>query len=527
MAHAITDIHVGDVVRHHQTGHWLKVEHLDGGNTETPSVSGLRFVMASLYDPLREDSPYEAYMVIDLIGTSQATTVYESQVVVPITELQPVLTTGLVLTNDPGYSISRISVERPKIFCRTRITRYYKDAAHKTDSVNKPYSEVWQSLPAADCTAGRSVSEYDLRCTRYAEQLRTPAPRRLYSSTYTGCDLFCGAGFASDGMRRAGIDVLLAIDNNAEALASYQLNHPMVTVREADVMSWLDSYDSTTRHIRFDILHISFPCQFFSAANTRQGMATNDDRNEAAWFSLDRILEKMRPRVVCIEQTINITSRHRLHHEHCVRTFRARGYSIQWKKINFASLGLCTTRKRLIYVAAAQGDTLPPFPLETHDINQDINQARTRTRAAGLPGLLPAFTVADVLSNINTRHVNHVVDTALPARTQGGNLLVGPIWDPCETLIGTLCCGQSNNAVVGGKHFSGMRRWTAHELMLINGSTPEYKLAEHLSFNQCHKQVGNAFPSLAAERIYQAIVEHLRCTDRVDREETRRRQEQG
>lgn len=520
------ELRVGDVVRHHQSGHWLKVEHLD--DTES-SVSGLRFVMASLYDPLREDSPYEAYMVIDVIGPSHDTTVNDPQdpqadhlmSAVPIAELHPVLRTALVLTNDPGYAITRISVERPKIFCRTRITRCYKDAAHKT--ANKPYSEVWQSVPAIACTAGRSVSEYDLRCTRYSEQLRTPAPRRRYS-TYTGCDLFCGAGFASDGMRRAGIEVLLAVDDSSEVLASYQLNHPSVTARQADVMKWLDTYDATTKHIRFDILHISFPCQFFSAANTRQGMATNDDQNEAAWFSLDRILDKIRPRAVCIEQTVNIHNalRHRQHHEHCVRTFRARGYSIQWKKINFASLGLCTTRKRLIYIAAAQGDTLPPFPLETHD----ISPARTRPRAAGLPDLLPAVTVADVLRNINQRHVNHVVDTALPARTQGGTLLVGPPWDPRETLIGTLCCGQSNNAAVGGKHFSGKRRWTAHELMLINGSTPEYKLAEHLSFNQCHKQVGNAFPSLAAEKIYQAIVEHLRYTDRIDREETRRRRRQ-
>lgn len=75
-------------------------------------------------------------------------------------------------------------------------------------------------------------------------------------------DLFCGSGGTTTGLKKAGIDVVLGIDNDKTALKSYSANHPEVETQCQNILelSAKDLPDTT-------IITGSTPCQTFSLAN--------------------------------------------------------------------------------------------------------------------------------------------------------------------------------------------------------------------------------------------------------------------
>lgn len=76
-------------------------------------------------------------------------------------------------------------------------------------------------------------------------------------------DLFCGAGGASEGLRRAGFRVALAVDRDPWALLSHKSNHPDAEHVLGDVRG-LD----VSRFERPDYIHFSNPCPEFSTQTT-------------------------------------------------------------------------------------------------------------------------------------------------------------------------------------------------------------------------------------------------------------------
>lgn len=81
----------------------------------------------------------------------------------------------------------------------------------------------------------------------------------------TAVDLFCGAGGLSEGFRRAGFEVVLAVDREPRMLAAYRANHPGTRVWERDVLT-IDPAELPDA----DVVIGSPPCQPFSVANAKR-----------------------------------------------------------------------------------------------------------------------------------------------------------------------------------------------------------------------------------------------------------------
>ncbi len=81
----------------------------------------------------------------------------------------------------------------------------------------------------------------------------------------TGMDFFPGAGGFSEGFRRAGFKIILAIDNEPRMLAAYRANHPGTEVWERDVLT-IDPSELPDA----DVIIGSPPCQDFSTANVNR-----------------------------------------------------------------------------------------------------------------------------------------------------------------------------------------------------------------------------------------------------------------
>ena len=171
---------------------------------------------------------------------------------------------------------------------------------------------------------------------------------------YTFADVCCGAGGASRGAEMADLRVRWALDHDDTACKTYHLNFPEVRLFRSQIKDvvYMRQEDS-----QVDIMHFSPPCQPFSLANTTPNL-DNDLLNIAASMALADCIETVRPRIATLEQTSGLMSRgyvggaHNIHWSNIIRQFTSVGFSVAWKIINLAELGVIQPRKRLIIIAA-------------------------------------------------------------------------------------------------------------------------------------------------------------------------------
>jgi len=168
---------------------------------------------------------------------------------------------------------------------------------------------------------------------------------------FTMGDAFCGAGGASRGAQDAGLFVVWGFDKEPKAIASYKsnfekfgtqcINQPVdVFLNRESIVKWL-----------VDLLHISPPCQPFSPAHTVASLE-RDEMNEAALFSVHQLLEKIKPRIVTLEETAGLLSRHKPYFFTLINIFLSLGYSVRWANLNLARWGVGQKRVRLCVVAS-------------------------------------------------------------------------------------------------------------------------------------------------------------------------------
>ena len=180
------------------------------------------------------------------------------------------------------------------------------------------------------------------------DQVRTNHPDRLQTrqQRYTMIDAFAGAGGMSRGAINAGLRIEGAFDFNPTACQTYALNFfgtPIYNV-------WANEFADASRNFKADICHLSPPCQFFSAAHTKVGK--DDDMNTASLFAIFNLLEKVKPRVVTLEQTSGLIRRHPIFFNAVINMFTSRGFSARWKVMNCADFGLPQRRMRVFIIAS-------------------------------------------------------------------------------------------------------------------------------------------------------------------------------
>lgn len=354
-----------DVLLHHSSGDWIRVRSVDNDATNRQhSIRGTIFTPASnLYEGFIGffENDIEVVMRRELVVDSRGRTIpnRDGSMAISLQEFVPYTKKVLIVTNARHHITAQTidltsrsgSGHAQRLICRTKYTRYLRSDARTYQPgqtrLNPIHAEVWSTIGPSECTPGHGLSEYRLR-------LAQGVSRRFIGQgrPYTACDAFCGAGYASQGLKEAGVQVSVSFDNDEGVLNSYRINHGDTDARGMDLTHFIRTWNRSP--YRVDILTISFPCQSFSPANTRGGRATNDEVNEAAWFGLPDLLRIIRPRAVVIEQTFGINSaRFREHRFSAIAAFRNAGYSVSTRVLNFASLGMCSTRKRAIFLAAA------------------------------------------------------------------------------------------------------------------------------------------------------------------------------
>lgn len=242
-----------------------------------------------------------------------------------------------------------------------------------------------------------------------------------------------------------------------------------------------------------DILHLSPPCQFFSPAHTVAGL--NDEENFAALYACGLLLDRVKPRMGTLEQTVGLSQqKFRQEFNSLVLEFTKRGYSIRWKLCSLPKWGLPQRRTRLIMIFAGPGEKLPDFPPYTH----------ADPTLGPLCGLKPFVTMNKAFSTIPLNHPLHNVTTVKQHNPPKPHYPGNQIAPRCITTSG----GQNY-------HPTGTRNLTFAEFAVAQGFPLHHRFSERC----ITKQIGNAYAPNVAGLIFKHIRKCLREADGLEPEE--------
>lgn len=168
-------------------------------------------------------------------------------------------------------------------------------------------------------------------------------------------DLFCGAGGASTGLRRAGVDAL-GIDAWELACRSHEANGHRTLCADLATFDWTPYADQVR------LMWASPPCQPFSSAGDQEGEF--DDRDGIPWWL--RAVAAVRPEVIVMENVRGLTfEKHRAYLAGVLASVHALGYELDWKVLDAADYGVPQNRERFILIGRRDGGRIV-WPAVTH-----------------------------------------------------------------------------------------------------------------------------------------------------------------
>jgi DNA (cytosine-5)-methyltransferase 1 len=238
--------------------------------------------------------------------------------------------------------------------------------------------------------------------------------------------LFSGAGGLSLGFASAGLKPSFAADLDRDACTTYQANLS-VKCHNVDLSS--GGAEKVIGNERRDLGEVFAviggpPCQGFSTAGGRRG----DDPRNRLIYNYISIVEYLKAKWFIFENVEGLlTSGYSESVVSLVKLFIEKGYTVRLEKINFASFGLPQSRKRVVLMGNRLGLHFR-FPQETHSYNAGKHKAQ---------GLLPlAPSLGDALEGLGraenrrsfVRYVSDGPSNGYDAAMREGNASDGVTW---------------------------------------------------------------------------------------------------
>ncbi|XP_076281112.1 DNA (cytosine-5)-methyltransferase PliMCI [Lasioglossum baleicum] len=194
-------------------------------------------------------------------------------------------------------------------------------------------------------------------------------------------DVFAGCGGLSEGLRQAGIaDNRWAIEREEPAACAYRLNNPDTTVFCEDCNVLLrkvmngelcdNNGQRLPRKGEVELLCGGPPCQGFSGMNRFNSRQYSLFKNSLVVSCLS-YCDYYRPKYFVMENVRNFVSFKRsMVLKLTLRCLVRMGYQCTFGILQAGNYGIPQTRRRLIILAAAPGETLPNYPEPTHVFNK-------------------------------------------------------------------------------------------------------------------------------------------------------------
>jgi DNA (cytosine-5)-methyltransferase 1 len=281
--------------------------------------------------------------------------------------------------------------------------------------------------------------------------------------------LFAGAGGLDLGFKQAGFEISWAIDNDADAVKTYERNLGAHAVL-GDVL------DVNFGELgKPDGIVGGFPCQGFSVANT--GRKIDDSRN-TLYLSFVRAVRELRPKFFLAENVKGILSLGKGDvFQHILSDFTAAGYVCKYALVNASHYGVPQNRQRVLILGIR--DDL---------VEDDFEWPPKPTTAQNPPTIGNAL---DGLPDPDDSHdiLNHVYSQfKLKFNGYISNRAVDPN-KPSPTITAR---GDHRGGAMIIHHPSNTRRLTCREAAIVQGFPMHFEFLG--SMTSVYKQIGNAVP---------------------------------
>lgn len=316
-------------------------------------------------------------------------------------------------------------------------------------------------------------------------------------------DLFSGCGGLTLGLKKAGFEVVAAVEIEKHAAEVYKKNHKntdlLVTdIREIKPKKLMKEIGIAAGEL--DLLAGCPPCQGFSSLRTRNGASRNRDKRNSLVMEMIRFVKEFKPKAVMLENVPKLAT---------YRTFNEfrnelelLGYSVVFAIKNAADYGIPQRRKRLIMLA---GMGFVP------SMNEGKKNSRSVRDAIG--NLSKANTTNDLLHRSDmTGRSSRIMDlirhipkdggsrSSLPKRLQlkchksrkGFNDVYGRMaWDDVSPTITGGCYNPSKGRFLHPQHD---RPITLREAAILQGFPKGYHFSHTASLQKTALMIGNALP---------------------------------
>jgi DNA (cytosine-5)-methyltransferase 1 len=214
-------------------------------------------------------------------------------------------------------------------------------------------------------------------------------------------DLFAGAGGLTLGARRAGFDVSVAVELDADVTPTYRKNHPRSVVLEKDIrnVTGIDLLRNTPNG-KIDLLMGCAPCQGFCSLTAKN--KRRDPRNQLL-MEMSRIIEETLPDAVLMENVPGLARRGRRLLSTFVRRLSNSGYRVRWRYVQMADYGVPQSRRRLVLLAGRGFDIDLPAATHARDTGAGLKSWRSVRQA--INGEKPPKRLSATQSRSSTWHV--------------------------------------------------------------------------------------------------------------------------
>ena len=192
-------------------------------------------------------------------------------------------------------------------------------------------------------------------------------------------DIFAGGGGLTVGMKRAGFEVVSAVEIEKYAYSTYRANHPEVRILKRDLTTVLGS-ELKAGNEQIHLLAGCPPCQGFTSLTSKY--KRQDSRNILV-LEIARLAEEIHPLAIMMENVPGLASKGKSLCDELTKRLEQLGYKCTQGILQVADFGVPQQRKRLVFLAGLGFSIDLPQPTHSGTGQDGLSTWRTVRDAIG------------------------------------------------------------------------------------------------------------------------------------------------
>jgi DNA (cytosine-5)-methyltransferase 1 len=360
-----------------------------------------------------------------------------------------------------------------------------------------------------------------LKANTKIQYVETKESKKVNAKRLNVIDLFAGAGGISIGFMKAGYNVILDADFDDAVAKTHKHNFPSVPFIYGDLSNSIIENEliKTVGDQEVDIIVGGPPCQGFSMFGKRRFVKTKDydphtDKRNKLVFTYLKYVKKFKPKWFMMENVPGLpTLDDGWFIKELIKEIEKLGYkNHDWKIINTADYGVPQKRKRFILLANRMGQLIP-WPKPKYYENPNDWQKSYRTVGEVIDDLAIDKTQSKYFNHTPMSHSEKVMERFSYIR-EGFKLEPGQLPEHLKLsqfgkeiqsfskVFFRLDRNKPSHTLVPGHSAFPIHPFLNRQLTVREAARIQ-TFPDNLEFLGSHgqqcKQVGNAFPPMAAE----------------------------